>query len=173
MRRIYRRHKRQIETAELNVTPFMNLMIVLVPVLLLSMVFSYTTVIDLNFPSADATGKLDPDSVHLEIQVLADELVVADRRSIIKRLPRLESGEHDYETLSLVLQELKRRVPEKRDATILLETDTDYQALVFTMDKARSFDTSDNGETIATELFPVLSLGDAPGKTKAPGETES
>ena len=40
--------------AELDITAFMNLMIVLVPVLLLSMVFTHTTVIDLNFPSGES-----------------------------------------------------------------------------------------------------------------------
>jgi hypothetical protein len=64
--------------------------------------------------------------------------------------------------LSRVLQELKRRIPEKRDATILLEANTDYQTLVFTMDRTRSFMILRDGELIAAELFPVLSLGDVP-----------
>ncbi len=42
-----RRHKRIKEEAELNVTSFMNLMIVLVPVLLMNMVFSQLAVLDL------------------------------------------------------------------------------------------------------------------------------
>lgn len=167
MKMMQRRHRRQIETADLDVTPFMNLMIVLVPVLLLSMVFTHTTVIDLNFPSAEAAGNLDPESVHLEIQVFADELVVADRRSIIKRLPRLKNGEHDFETLSLVLRELKRRVPGKRDAIILLETNTDYQTLIFIMDRTRSFLTLQGGQLVTAELFPVLSLGDVPQDTES------
>ena len=81
-------------------------------------------------------------------------------------MPRLENGAHDYETLSLVLQELKRRIPDKRDATILLETDTDYQTLVYTMDRTRSFLVFQNGEAIPTELFPLLSLGDVPKETE-------
>ena len=162
MKMIRRRHRRHTEAVDLNVTPFMNLMIVLVPVLLLSMVFTHTTVIDLNFPSGGEAGDMDPESVHLEIQVLKNQLIVADQRSIIKRLPRLKNGQHDFEALSRVLQELKRRVPEKRDATILLESNTDYQTLVFTMDRTRSFMTLRDGELIAAELFPVLSLGDVP-----------
>ena len=69
-----RRHK-HAEAAELDVTPFMNLMIVLVPVLLLSMVFTHTTVIDLNFPTGEAaSGDFDPDAVHLEVAVYQDRL---------------------------------------------------------------------------------------------------
>ena len=107
MKMIRRRHKRHTEAVELNVTPFMNLMIVLVPVLLLSMVFTHTTVIDLNFPSGGKAGDMDPESVHLEIQVLKNQLVVADQRSIIKRIPRLKNGQHDFEALSEVLQKIK------------------------------------------------------------------
>lgn len=38
---------------DLDITPFMNLMIVLVPVLLLGMVFSQVRMIELNFPGQD------------------------------------------------------------------------------------------------------------------------
>ena len=53
-----RRHKKIREEAELNVTSFMNLMIVLVPVLLLNMVFSQLSVLDLRLPAPD-----QPDAV--------------------------------------------------------------------------------------------------------------
>ncbi len=52
MQRVKTRFYRHREEAELEVTPFMNLMVVLVPVLLLSLVFTHTTVIDLDFPAA-------------------------------------------------------------------------------------------------------------------------
>ena len=77
----HRKHKHQ-DAADLDVTPFMNLMIVLVPVLLLSMVFTHTTVIDLNFPTGEgAADSFDPDAVHLEVVVRDNTLVVADGRA--------------------------------------------------------------------------------------------
>ncbi len=39
---------------DLDITPFMNLMIVLVPVLLLNMVFAHTSVLELNFPTGES-----------------------------------------------------------------------------------------------------------------------
>ena len=116
----HRKHKHQ-SAAELDVTPFMNLMIVLVPVLLLSMVFTHTTVIELNFPSGEgAADAFDPDAVHLEVVVKGDNLVVADGRGgTIKTIPKLD-GSYDFDQLSLVMQELKRRMPEKKDITVLL-----------------------------------------------------
>lgn len=160
-----RRNRRQRgsgEPAELDVTPFMNLMIVLVPVLLLSLVFTHTAVIELDFPAGGAAGEIDPDAVHLEVHITADALIVADGRAVIRAIPALASGAPDYEQLAAVLREVKRRVPDKRDATLLLAADVDYQTLVFVMDRVRGYATVQDGQRITAELFPVLSLGDTP-----------
>ncbi len=164
MDRIRKKRQKHTEAADLDVTPFMNLMIVLVPVLLLSMVFTHTTVIDLNFPTGEAAGgEFDPDAVHLEVAVYNDRLVVADGRGgVIKNLPKLD-GEHNFNELSLVMQELKRRMPEKEDITVLLQEETDYQTLVSVMDKVRSYPTVQALDVVQAELFPVISLGDTPG----------
>lgn len=158
----HRKHKHR-EAADLDVTPFMNLMIVLVPVLLLSMVFTHTTVIDLNFPTGEsAESTFDPDLVHLEVVVRRDRIEVADGRGgTIKSIPKVD-GEHDYAQLSMVMQEVKRRMPEKRDITVLLRDDTSYQTLVTVMDKVRSYPTVQYLEVVQAELFPVISIGDAP-----------
>lgn len=156
-----RRQMRDDDIPELNVTPFMNLMIVLVPVLLLSLVFTHTTVIELDFPGAATSSEVSSEVLHLEVSILADELVIADNRGVVKRLPLIE-GEHDFLGLNLTLQTIKQRMPGKRDATILLEPSTDYQALVFVMDSVRSYRTVQAGESIQAELFPDMSLGDVP-----------
>ncbi len=163
MDRVRRRRQKHTEAADLDVTPFMNLMIVLVPVLLLSMVFTHTTVIDLNFPTGDAaSGAFDPEAVHLEVAVYDDQLVVADGRGgVIKKLPKTDTG-HDFAELSLVMQELKRRMPEKEDITVLLQEETDYQTLVSVMDRVRSYPTVQALDVVQAELFPVISLGDTP-----------
>jgi len=162
MDRVKRRCHKHREQAELDVTAFMNLMVVLVPVLLLSLVFTHTTVIDLDFPTGESAGEVDPNLVHLEVVVREDALVVADGRGgPIKTLPRVD-GHHDFESLTLVMQELKRRMPEKRDITILLERETDYQTIVSVMDRVRSYRTVQALEVVNAELFPVISLGDSP-----------
>lgn len=158
---LHKRRSRQkvAEAAELEVTPFMNLMIVLVPVLLLSLVFTHTTVIDLNFPSGESSAEFDPEAVHLEVAVYGDRLVVGDGRGgAIRTLPSQATG-HDYPQLSLVMQELKKRMPEKRDITVLLEDETQYQTLVHVMDVVRSHKALAGLDVVDAELFPVISLG--------------
>lgn len=164
---IKRVQKRLSGHAELNVTPFMSLFIVLVPALLVSMVFTHITIIDLNFPAGGAQGQFDPDTVHLEVVVRKDSLIVADGRGgAIKTVPNVK-GAHDFATFALVMQEVKRRMPEKREITVLLEHDTDYQTVVAVMDRVRSFKTLQAMQLVEAELFPVISLGDAPAVSAA------
>jgi hypothetical protein len=77
------------------------------------------------------------------------------------------NGMHNYQELSLVMQEVKRRLPEKRDIAVLLQADTDYQTLVFIMDRVRSYKVVQGLEVVDAELFPVISLGDSPAPAAA------
>jgi biopolymer transport protein ExbD len=164
MSRLKKRRIAHRKEAELEVTPFMNMMMLLVCALLASVVFTKITVIDLDFPSGNGSGAVDPEQVHLEVIVRNDQLVVADGRGgTIKALP-LVDGAQDLKGLSLVMQELKRRMPEKRDIVILLDSDTNYQTLVSVMDRVRSYSTVVAMEVVEAELFPVISLGDPPAK---------
>ena len=98
----------QQEEADLDITPFMNLMIVLVPVLLLSMVFTRITVIDLQLPASvgESSGGLNAQQV--EVVVRKNKLVVNFPEGILLReVANTEQGQPNYAELSLVLQELK------------------------------------------------------------------
>lgn len=154
----------------------MNLMIILVPVLLMSMVFSHITVLDLKLPdlAADSSEPNDqPENQMLELVILPDRFVVNYPASApLKTVPQ-KDGEYDYKLLSDVLQEVKRllkdRGIEKRDIFILSQPNTDYQTIVSAMDTVRSFKAVVAASVVNAELFPEISLGDAPVNTSAGG----
>ncbi|MGD8616269.1 MAG: biopolymer transporter ExbD, partial [Gammaproteobacteria bacterium] len=138
--------RRELEEAELEITPFMNLMIVLVPVLLMSMVFSHITILQLNLP--DLTGSVTQSAEknrQLEVVLRESSLEVYFPSGVlIKRIDAKETddGEKlDYETLSLVLQEIKKQVKDKSDVLVLSEPGVSYQSLVSTMDTVSGFRT--------------------------------
>ncbi len=165
--------RRVIEEADLDITPFMNLMIVLVPVLLISMVFSHITILQLNLP--DLTGSVTPSAeLNRQLEVVLRKSsfeVYYPSGVLIKTINarETEAGEQlDYETLSLVLQEIKRQLKDKSDVLLLSEADVSYQSLVSTMDTVRAFRTTVAASAVEVELFPEISLGDAPPKR---GET--
>jgi len=157
-----RKHKRLVQQADLDITAFMNLMIVLVPVLLLSMVFAQTSVLNLNFPAVDESKlNLDEDS-QLQLIIRHEGLRLADSKNgLIRSLDKI-NGVYNFEALSKILQQLKRRSPEKTDIALLLEENIDYQTIVTAMDVTRSYETVVATSVVNAELFPDISIGDAP-----------
>ena len=169
-----RRHKKIREEAELNVTSFMNLMIVLVPVLLLNMVFSQLSVLDLRLPAPDQPDAVvDPDDVTLEVTVRKTGFVVArtfrEQTEVLATIPASASGP-DYDKLSSTLQDIKKNplFREKTDITLLPEPGTDYQTLVSVMDTVREYPAVIAASLVDAVLFPDISLGDAEEQEVAP-----
>jgi biopolymer transport protein ExbD len=142
-------------------------MIILVPVLLMTMVFSQTTVLDLMLPQANAgAGGEQADNRQLELVIRSDYIDVNYPRGARLRRIDNDNGVRDFSLVSTVLQEVKRQLRqngiEKRDILILAEQDTDYQTIVGAMDTVRSFDAVVAASVVRAELFPDISLGDAP-----------
>jgi biopolymer transport protein ExbD len=164
--RIKRRLK---EEADIDVTSFMNLMIILVPVLLMSMVLARTTVLDLKLPDqADSSIPVTDDlPQQLEVVIRSDRFEVNYPAGVkLKWIEKTPEGEYDYKMLSSVLQETKRLLEDKgiqkKDVYILSEKNTEYQTLVSTMDTTRSFKAVVSANLVNAELFPEIALGDAP-----------
>ena len=156
--------RRNTEAVELNITAFMNLMVILVPFLLMTAVFSRLTILELNLPGS-STESVDPqDQVfQLEIIVRKDKIEVGDRnQGLLGIYPNSEDGDYDYDALSVKLVELKNRYPEKTEASILLESDIEYNTLVQIMDRVRVEEEIAEDSVIRNDLFPDISIGDAP-----------
>jgi biopolymer transport protein ExbD len=75
---------------------------------------------------------------------------------------------YDLNGMSEFLQRVKIKFPEKTDVTLLMEPDIPYDQLVQVMDAVRVVEQRQNGLLVQAELFPAVSLGDAP-LTDAPG----
>jgi biopolymer transport protein ExbD len=152
------------DTDELNITAFMNLMVILVPFLLITAVFSRLAILELNLPGS-STEPVDPQDqiFQLEVIVRKDKIEVGDRnQGLLGIYPNSEEGEYDYEALSGKLSELKDSYPDKTDASILLELDIAYDTLVQVMDRVRIEEEVEEDSIVRNDLFPDISIGDAP-----------
>lgn len=157
-----RRHRRMTNSPELDITAFLNLMIVLVPVLLLGMVFSQVRMIELNFPGQQEGESLESDQLDLVVTLIPGGIEVSDSaRGLISVLPATD-GKQDFDSLRNVLRGLKSRVPDKTDVLLEVGPDIDYQTLVTTMDTVRSYPAVVAASVVEGELFPDISLTDAP-----------
>lgn len=156
------RHK---EVQELNITAFMNLMVVLTPFLLITAVFSKLAILELNLPAGQSQAVVEEQpQFQLEITVRDSGIEIGDRNA--GALNRIDKAGEDYrlDELSAYLARVKEQFPDKTDATLLLEPDVSYELLVAVMDRVRiaeSRDPADN-RLIKNDLFPEVSIGDAP-----------
>jgi len=148
---------------ELNIIPMIDIFTVLVTFLLMTAVFSRIVVLNLGLPVATSTAPLEQiQDLKLEVIVRPASLEVADQGTgKLAELPMID-GMHDLKGLSEYLQRVKARFPDKTQATILMQADTPYDTLVQLMDTLRLVTLSRPNGNINAELFPDISIGDAP-----------
>jgi biopolymer transport protein ExbD len=153
------------EPAGLDVTAFINLIVVLVPFLLSTAVFTRLSVLDLALP-AQSTGALEQLSVeklNLEVVIRADAIEVGDRiGGLIQKIPKAPSGHYDVAALGTLARAIKEKFPDKTDVTVLPEPNVPYDALVQVMDALRTGRQVQGAKVVEVALFPDISIGDAP-----------
>lgn len=158
------RRKGSSAPPELEVTTFMNLMVVLVPFLLLSAAFSEITIHDLNLPTIAESSLVDDDrnKVNLEVVIRRDSLDLLDRhRGRLLLIPN-QGSQHDFAALHRKLRDVKASYPQVSHVTLLLDPEVKYETLVATMDAVRSYDEASGTKKLKRDLFPEVSIGDAP-----------
>jgi biopolymer transport protein ExbD len=161
--------------AELELTAFINLIVVLVPFLLSTAVFSRLALLDLNLPAQqNAVEQISGPNLQLEVVVRADALEVGDRiGGLIQRIPKVTvqgQPQHDFATLTMLMLQVKAKFPDATDSSVLAEPTTSYDELVQVMDHVRSAvrPAPEGGlKTVRVALFPNISIGDAPVRRAA------
>ena len=155
--------RRSRKPAELLLVPMIDIFTVLVTFLLMTAVFSRTVILELKLPSNNTSFTEPPPGLNLEVIVRKDLLMIADRATgPLRTLPNLVAGGYDLQGLTEYLQFVKSRYPDKTEATILLERDTPYDTLIQVMDRTRIAEVNAGLKTVQAELFPDVSIGDAP-----------
>ena len=167
----YKRRTKQ-PAYEIDVTTFLNLMVVLVPFLLITAVFSRLTIVELNLPSS-AGGPTNMDEGFTpEVIVREAGIEITNGRQVIASIPNKEE-DYDLETLSDYIIELKRNYPAQDSASVLMEAQIPYDYLIQVMDIVRAVEVpieKEDGEEFAegepqfelVALFSDVSVGDAP-----------
>jgi biopolymer transport protein ExbD len=183
-RRGHHYRRSQKEPPELNITTFLNLMVVLVPFLLITAVFSRITILELSLPTSAGSNDNQKQQLTIEVIVRQKGLEIGNGKQVLARFPLLkeddinlvvdEEGEidtsklYDLKLLSDFLVKIKGKYPDKTDAIVLMEPDIEYRVLIRVMDTLRSTfirQLGAEGEADVLQqvaLFPDISIGDAP-----------
>ena len=157
-----RNHARYKGRNDINIVPMLDIFTILLFFLIFTAVFSKTHIVEMNLPAQSSEPLSLPEGLVLEIVVRKDGLVVQDKNSgPLQPIPNTASG-YDFDGLTSYLTRVKARFPEMKAATVLLEQDIPYDTIIATMDAVKSYEGTLDGQPARGELFPQISLGDAP-----------
>ncbi|AWV89462.1 ExbD/TolR family protein [Bradymonas sediminis] len=156
------------EAEELDLTPVMNLFMVLIPFLLMGAAFFTVGVIPTSTPNHTPGGSNappNPASVSASLVIEPDELRLTFSSADVDpaQLDQLstqwsvENGEMPAQKLQDHLRSVKQKYPKSTTLIVLPSGDLPYQKLVSVLDKTREFKSgaTPEGDPIYTELFPV------------------
>jgi biopolymer transport protein ExbD len=184
-----RRHhyrRRLTDATELDVTTFLNLMVVLVPFLLITAVFSQVAIVELDMPTSSGSSKPVEPSFRVEVMVRELGLEIGNGTAVIAQIPKVDE-DYDLTTLRDYMLSLKRDYPDTTQASVLLEPSIPYDYLIQVMDIVRSAEIREelaalvapdeadpsaegaqqqlaqqSAQPTRIELFPEISVGEAP-----------
>lgn len=164
---IYRPSKKraQQEPEEaIHIVALWNLMIILIPFLLLSAVFSRTSILNVYLPETPSGEQKQEKAIHspgplLMVSILKDGFVINDGKKVLAALPTVR-GQHDFEKLSSMLLKVKERVPQQEEIIILSEPEIRYETIIHTMDASRETSIERDGKKETVSLFPDVSIGE-------------
>ena len=152
---------------EIDVTTFLNLMVVLVPFLLITAVFSRLTIVELNLPSSAGGAPSDDQAFRVEVIVRDAGMEITNGKQVIATIPK-KDDEFDFQTLSNFMVALKNEYPRHDSASVLMEAHIPYDYLIQVMDTVRSVEVpvedpiEGEPEYELYALFSEISVGDAP-----------
>ncbi len=167
MRKLERQHRRP---AELLLVPMIDIFTVLVTFLLMTAVFSRTVIMELKLPTQSAAPVDLPPGAGARGGAAQDR---AGGTGSQDRPAEELSGPHRHRALRSsgpggFPAAGEGEVPEKTEATLLLEPDVPYDDLVQVMDTVRILEQRQGGRMVQAELFPDVSLGDAEVTARGP-----
>lgn len=155
---------RQEHGEAIHIMALWNLMIILIPFLLLSAVFSRTAILNVYLPEAtpgERPEKKVAESQHplLIISILKDGFVLNEGKIVLAALPKAQ-GLHDFERLSGLLLQLKGQIPQQEEIILLSEPEISYETIIKTMDASREAWVAKDGKKELVSLFPNVSIGE-------------
>ncbi len=140
---------------ELDMTPVMNMLLILIPLLVSMAVFTQLAVIRFSLPASDAATEAPPPTERKEVDITlflgenGFQLIGEGRK--LDPVPKFEER-YNFPQLAILLQKLKREYPQTESLVMLVDTAVVYEDVIATMDLCRE------------NLFPnvALSAGFAP-----------
>ena len=149
------------EEYTVDVTAFLSLLVILVPFLLVTAVFSRITILELQPAVSEADQASSPDPLQLKVILRQGEIEVTYLGLAQPLKIGRSTDERALELLATMAGDLKARYPQSLEATVLLEPQIRYDLLVQVLDALRIRLQQHEGGVEQIALFPMIALGSA------------
>lgn len=138
---------------EIDVTPVMNMFIILIPFLVSMAVFTHLATHAFTLPADDGAGVArTADAMPLTVAVTVDRLVVAQGDHTLAELPRLAANGYDQVELLAVLAAERARRPEIHAVVVAVDDPVVCADLVGCLDQCRAAGFDEVGVAAGTGL---------------------
>lgn len=134
------RRRNQEADDDLNITPVMNVFLILVPFLLLTAVFVNIAIVEFSLPSSNASAREQAEQrKNTVVTLLAITEEGFELKTKGRKFPFIgkKDGAFDYQLLIERLQEVKELHAESEDIIIAPESTIKYNTIIQVMDRCR------------------------------------
>lgn len=157
------RKRHSIGMEDINLTPVMNVFMILIPFILLTTVFVKTAIINVYLPG-NASEKKEMDKTNperiLTLSMTGEGFSFSGLGKEIQPIKREGNGAYDFKLLNSHIAALKGRYPDYEEAIILFAPDTPYDLVIKAMDATREVVLLEDGKAALKTLFPLVSVGE-------------
>ena len=168
-----KRRYRRAHSTDLNITPFIDILVCLILFLLMTAVLGKSAIVNLYLPTEEETANAAPvindvPKMMPTVAITKNGFIVSNGQGMVDHLP-LHNGQFDFAKLSEKLQHLKSLPGATNNIIVLPEANLRYQILISTMDTCREYR---DEKKLSHVLFPTISLGEYRAATNETKESQ-
>ena len=137
---------KNIESFDLDITPMMNIFMILIPFLVSMAVFTQIAVVDFSLPPAQVPGEGDEQNKELDISIVvtANGFQIVGTGRKLDLLPKLQ-GEYQFSQLRALLKAIKFQYPSQKSVVLVFDGEVLYDDIIKFMDICRESQFPDIG----------------------------
>ncbi len=142
-----------IDNLEIDVTPVMNMFVILIPFLVSMAVFTHLSIIKLNLPPNVGLGlnnKTGKPKLKITVVVASDHILITHGDKILDSIPN-ENNEYNYSSFLEKLVAHRQDIDLKKEAIIAVKDVVKFKYVVTIMDQCRGAGFEKVGLSHATE----------------------